>query len=157
MSRAAHQLYRVCRGACRRHSGGVAYPNWTLNLGVQRGQRDVDRHGVSGGTRSRESLSPAGAHGQNTLTILREGKRAARRAKQLQRQEKQSAITHLVSENGPCLTRGSSERGDHLGGQDGHLSSTSLKREGERARSRTRWNVRRALHRVLRIEIDSRF
>ena len=93
------------------------------------------------GNEVRESLPSAGAHGQNTLTILRKGKRAARRAKQLQRQEKQSAITHLVIGNGPCLTRGSAERGDHLGGQDGHLSSISLKREGERARSSTRWKV----------------
>ena len=93
------------------------------------------------GNEVRESLSPAGAHGQNTLTILRKGKRAARRARQLQRQEKQSAITHIVIGNGPCLTRGSAERGDHLVGQDGHLGSTSLKREEGRARSSTRWKV----------------
>ena len=42
-------------------------------------------------------------------------------------------------------------------GQDGHLGSASLKREERRARSSTRWNVRRTSHRVLRIEMDSRF
>ena len=70
MSRATHQPYRACRGACRRHSGGVASPSWRAESQVRRGEQKADRHECQEGERGQGISTRPRALTDKTLTNL---------------------------------------------------------------------------------------
>ena len=160
MSRATRQPYRICRGACRRHSGGVANPYWTLDLGVQRVNNCRSAWSVKRGTRSRESLPSAGAHGQNTLTILRsyerratDGETTSRRLQSLTERYAIIRILMLPKPEQEGLSRARRPSGGSRWSPRHHQSQKG----GRKGEIEYKVEGRRASHRVLRIEMDSRF
>ena len=157
MSRVMVQPYRVCRGACRRHSGGVAYPYWTLDLGVQRGQRDVDRHGVSEGNEVKGISTARGRSRTKHFDDSR--KRYARSATGETIAETRKAIrNHSLSDwEWPVSNEGLSRARRPSGGSRWSPQQHQSQKGGRKGEIEYKVEGRRASHRVLRIEMDSRF